>query len=285
MDKKHLAAIVTSLATCGSTPFSCNQTEVSVLTYNVHGLPESVAGTHPKDNMPQISPLLNDYDIPLIQEDFFYHPELSSKTEHLYHTPEEHYAQRGEETINPSGLTLFSIFPIENYFLERWYTCNGTYDQSSDCFAPKGFSAAYTEVMPGVWVDVYNCHMDAGNSEGDKAARDKQSEQLAFAINTRSPKRAVIVACDTNMDEEDELQLERLLSLTELKDSCRELDCPQPYNIDRILYRSGSAVQLEPISWYIPDEFVNEKGEDLSDHKPVAVDFKVTVELAQLPKQ
>lgn len=282
MNHKNLLAIIASLTTCGSGPISCEQTEISVLSYNVHGLPESVAGTHPKDNMPQISPSLNPYDIPLIQEDFFYHPELSSKIEHPYHTPEEYYAQRGEETINPGGLTLFSIFPIENYFLERWYSCSGTYDQSSDCFAPKGFSAAYAEVMPGVGVDVYNCHMDAGNSEKDRAARDKQIEQLASAIDARSPERAVIVACDTNIEEEDELQLERLLSLTGLKDSCRELDCPEPYNIDRILYRSGSWVQLEPISWYIPNDFVNEKGEDLSDHRPVVVDFKVTLGLLDL---
>src|SRR3989344_6493798 len=284
MNKKHLLALVASLTTCGSGPISCGEAEISVLTYNVHGLPEIISCSDPKENIPQISPKLNFYDIALIQEDFFYHPLLSSEVELPYRTPEEYYAQRGEETINPSGLTLFSIFPIENYFLERWYTCNGTYDQSSDCFAPKGFSAAYTEVMPGVWVDVYNCHMDAGGSEGDIAARDKQIEQLAESINNRSPYRAVIVACDTNMEEEDELQLERLLSLTDLKDSCRELDCPQPHNIDRILYRSGSAVQLEPISWYITDEFVNEKGEDLSDHKPVAVDFKVRVELVDLER-
>lgn len=282
MNEKYLFMFIASLATCGSTPISCKSAEISVLTYNVHGLPESVAGNHPQDNMPQISPLLNDYDIVAIQEDFFYHPQLSAEVEHPYQTPGEFYAQKEETIVNPSGLTLFSQVPIENYFLERWYACNGTYDQSSDCFAPKGFSAAYNEVIPGVWVDVYNCHMDAGDSVGDIRARNKQSEQLAYVLNTRSPYRAVIVACDTNMEEEDEYQLERLLSLTDLKDSCRELNCPEPYNIDRILYKSGSAVQLEPLSWYIPQDFVNEKGENLSDHMPVAVDFKVMVGLVDL---
>ncbi len=277
MNYKHLTAIIASLATCGSTPISCEQTEISVLTYNVHGLPESIAGTSPEENMSLISPLLNEYDVAAIQEDFFYHPQLSKEVEHPYRTPAEYYSQKNEMTINPSGLTEFSTVPLEDYFVERWYSCNGTVDQSSDCFAPKGFSAAYHEVMPGVWIDIYNCHMDAGNSPGDKATRDKQSEQLAFVLNNRSPYRAVIVACDTNMEQEDELQFERFLSLTGLKDSCRELNCSEPYNIDRIMYRSGAAVQLEPTSWYIPQGFVNEKGEPLSDHRPVVVDFKVTV--------
>ena len=92
MNKKHLAAIIASLTTCGSGPINCGEAEISVVTYNVHGLPESVAGTHPKDNMPLISPLLNDYDIVAIQEDFFYHHLLASSIAHPYRTPEEYYA-------------------------------------------------------------------------------------------------------------------------------------------------------------------------------------------------
>ena len=285
MNKKHLLGLIASVATCGSLPFSCGEAEISVLTYNVHGLPESITGSNPEENMPQISPSLNSYDIVAIQEDFFYHPALASSAEHPYLTPSEFYLQKGEELINPSGLTLFSIFPTEKYFLQRWWSCNGTVDQSSDCLAPKGLAAAEIEAMPGVMVDVYNCHMDAGNSEGDKLTRDKQIPQLAYLLNTRSPYRAVIVACDTNIEKEDELQLEQLLSLTGLKDSCQELDCPEPDRIDRVLYRSGISVQLEPLRWYIPKEFVNKKGEDLSDHKPVAVDFKISVGPAYLPLQ
>src|SRR3989338_3004215 len=282
MNKKSFLAIVASLATCGSAPISCEQTEISVLTYNVHGLPESVAGTHPKDNMPLISPLLNDYSIVAVQEDFFYHPLLAASVEHPYRTPAEYYAQLEEETVNPTGLSLFSRFSVENYVVQRLYTCNCTVDQSNDCFAPKGVAAADIEAIPGALVDVYNCHMDAGGSTGDGNARDSQILQLAQFLEARSSYRAVIVACDTNMDEEDQSQLEQMLLLTGLKDSCQELDCPEPDRIDRIFYRSGSWVQLEPTRWYIPNNFVNEKGEDLSDHKPVAVDFEVTLGLLNL---
>lgn len=278
MNKNYLALLALPLATCSSLPSGCKQNEISVLTYNVHGLPGFISDSNPKENIFQISPLLNSYDVVAIQEDFFFHRELSSAVEHLYRTPKESYIQRGEEIVSPSGLSLFSYFPVKNYFSQRWYTCNGTFDQFNDCLAQKGFSAAEIEAIPGAWVDVYNCHMDAGDSIGDKNARDKQILQLANFLDSRSPYRAVIVACDTNMGEDlDPLQLEQMLILTGLKDSCQELDCPEPRKIDRVFYRSGNWVQLEPTKWYIPDEFVNDKGEDLSDHKPVVVDFQITV--------
>lgn len=282
MNKNKLAMLALSLATCGSTPISCKSGEISVVTYNVHGLPEDIAGSSPEENMPQIGEKLNPYNIALIQEDWYYHPLLSSAVKHKYQTPAEFYLQRNEEIIDPSGLSLFSQFPIKNYTLRRWLDCNGTIDQANDCLAPKGVAVAEIEAIPGVWIDVYNCHMDAGDSAGDIDARNQQIKELASFIKIRSPSRAVIVGCDTNMKQVDEMQLEQLLFSTGLKDSCQELDCPEPYMIDRILYRSGSAVQLEPMSWYIPGNFVNNKEKDLSDHKPVVVEFSVTVGMSDL---
>ncbi|MBI4147471.1 hypothetical protein HY494_02355 [Candidatus Woesearchaeota archaeon] len=282
MNKNHFALLALSLATCGSLPNGCKQTEITVLTYNVHGLPEGFSDGNPKENMPAISPLLNSYDIVAVQEDFFYHNELSSATGLPYGTPPELYIRRKEETLNPSGLSLFSYFPVKNYFSQRWVACNGYMDQLNDCLAPKGVSVAEIEVISGVWIDVYNCHMDAGDSAGDKNARDLQIMQLVHVLDVRSPHRAVVVACDTNIEEEFPSQLEQMLTLTGLKDSCRELNCPEPGNIDRVFYRSGNWVQLEPTRWYIPDEFVNDRGEDLSDHRPVVVDFQITVAPAYL---
>lgn len=279
MAKKHLLALFASFSTCGSLPVSCSQAEVSVLTYNVQGLPGSITGRDTAENISQISPLLNSYDIALIQEDFFYHPELSGAAEHPYQIPREEdlYNEEGELMANASGLAGYSKFPIKNHINRRWFACNGIVDQKNDCLAPKGFSAAEHEITPNILVDIYNCHMDSGDSPGDVAARDRQIEQLAKFINTRSPRRAVIVACDTNMGEQDRPQLEQLLLTTGLKDSCKELNCLEPDRIDRIFYRNGTAVQLEPLRWYIPEGFVDKNGERLSDHEPVMVDFKVTV--------
>ncbi|MET0594862.1 MAG: hypothetical protein ABW133_19330, partial [Polyangiaceae bacterium] len=44
--------------------------EFTALTYNVAGLPEAFSGSQPATNTPLISPLLNDYDLVLVQEDW-----------------------------------------------------------------------------------------------------------------------------------------------------------------------------------------------------------------------
>ena len=41
-----------------------------MLTYNVAVLPDSLSSSHPSEYTPQISPLLNAYDVVVVQEDF-----------------------------------------------------------------------------------------------------------------------------------------------------------------------------------------------------------------------
>ena len=242
-------------------PTSCDQTEISVLTYNVYGLPESITGSNAAENILLISPLLNSYDIALIQEDFFIILSFPAPQNTLtkFRRKEIFTTKKENWWLTLAVLTNYSEFPLKNYVNRRWFFCNGIVDQKNDCLAPKGFSAAEHEITPNVLVDVYNCHMDAGDSPGDVAARYGQIEQLAKFLDTRSPRRAVIVACDTNMNEQDLPQLEQLLLTTGLKDSCQELNCPEPDRIDRIFYRNGAAVRLEPLRWYIPKEFEAQK--------------------------
>ena len=53
--------------------------EFLLLTYNVAGLPEGISSSHPRTNIPQISPMLNEFGIVLVQEDFSYHDLLVSE--------------------------------------------------------------------------------------------------------------------------------------------------------------------------------------------------------------
>lgn len=271
--KKYLPLLLTPFLT------NCKETEISVVTYNVHGLPSEVADTDPK-KIKQISPLLNEYDIVLIQEDFVYHSELAQEAEHPYQEPittselEESIKEQQRIEIK-NGLSSFSYFPTDKYFSQRWNACNGFFDASSDCLAPKGFSVAEYEIISGMKIDIYNFHLDAGDSPGDILARKKQIYQLAEFISRRSQYKGVIVACDTNLDEDDQNDLEQILTIAQLQDSCQVLNCPELYNIDRIMYKGSPWMQIQPLRWYIPEEFVDEKGEPLSDHRPVAVDFKI----------
>jgi endonuclease/exonuclease/phosphatase family metal-dependent hydrolase len=126
-----------------------------------------------------------------------------------------------------------------------------------------------------VEIDVYNLHMDAGNSTGDLTARAAQVDQLLLEIASRSVGRAIIVAGDTNINTsknaENVQMLAKLLQQAQLTDACVHTSCGEPERIDRVMYRSSAAVKLEALSWKIDTTFVDSAGVPLSDHDAVGV--------------
>src|SRR5690349_17993506 len=50
--------------------------ELNLLTYNVAGLPEGISSSHPQLYTSYISPLLNEFNVVQVQEDFNYHDSL-----------------------------------------------------------------------------------------------------------------------------------------------------------------------------------------------------------------
>lgn len=241
----------------------------SVLTYNVAGLPEGISGSNPEANMPVISPLLNDYDLAFVQEDFWYHEALIQSAQHPYQSdPKEKH-----KTVVDDGLNHFSIFPFSNFERHQWVACFGTLDNSNDCLAEKGFSVATFAIAPGVEVDVYNHHAEAGGGPEDNAAREAGFAQLSEFMTTHSAGKAVIVAGDTNLhgfDPTDEPVLAAFMAAQDLTDSCRSLDCGEE-SIDRVLHRSSDALSLKAVFWERPPQFVDAEGGPLSDHFPVHV--------------
>ena len=248
--------------------------EFLALTYNVAGLPEPLSSSQPSVNTPQISPLLNSYHLVLVQEDFWYHNELTAQANHPYQS--EPMWEQPDLLHMGDGLNRFSLFPLRPLTRITWIECFGVLDCSNDCLTTKGFSVSEAELEDDIVVDVYNLHMDAGSCDGDIGARRIQTEQLVEDINTRSTGQAVIVAGDTNLKSsrpDDMLSLDYLLLETGLQDACRFLECENEI-IDRILFRSSDLVFLTPLSWGLPPEFVDAEGHDLSDHIPVSVRFR-----------
>lgn len=243
---------------------------MQVLSYNVAGLPEGISQSRPRANMPQISRLLNEYDLVLAQEDFSFPDELRSALR-LAHQSSP--AQRTSPLGFGDGLSRFTRWPFDAFMRVRWRQCHGLISHGSDCLASKGFTVATHRLARGVEVDVYNFHMDAGRHPKDQRAREAQVDQLIRSVHLRSVDRAVILAGDTNLWEEDEPVLARLIEETGLRDACRQLGCVEPGRIDRVLYRSSAEVELEPAAWYTDEKFVDSDGEDLSDHLAVGVDF------------
>lgn len=250
---------------------AATQGRFSLLTYNVAGLPEFISQSDPVRNIPLISGLLNLYDVALVQEDFAYHAQLSSRALHPYRSEP---VIANEHNGMGDGLNLFSRVPFSAIERVTWKSCNGLFSDYSDCLTTKGFTVSVHHLAPGVELDLYNVHMDAGHSAGDVRARSEQAAQLLAHIAQRSRGRPVVVAGDTNTHADTEAILEGFRAAEGLVDACRALRCKNPRIIDRVLFRGSDGVALRPVSFTVDPRFVKRGGGDLSDHKAVGVQLE-----------
>jgi len=261
--------VLVLLAACGEPPVEEGAFEA--LTYNVAGLPQGLSGSDPAVNTAQIAPLLDAYDVVLVQEDFVYHDDLDAGASHPYRTEWE----EPDERPVGDGLNLFSDFPIADVDRVQWVACFGTTENASDCLAEKGFLVAEILLAPDLPLILVNHHAEAGGGPEDVAARAAGFEQMADYVVALGD-RAVLVGGDTNLhgnDPDDEPVLAAFMSATDTEDACRTLDCGDEH-IDRFLFRSGPDIALSPTSWDVADEFVDPEGEPLSDHPAIHVGFE-----------
>ena len=268
----------------------------TVLSYNVAGLPEGISSSHPKVNHPLISPLLNAYDIVAVQEDFAYDPLLRADLGFPYQSVKDDTAGEAGEQLGfayGDGLNTFSKTPFTDFTRVTWEECFGLFTNASDCLTPKGLSYERHEFAPGVFLDVYNWHADAGGAAEDQAARRSNTRQLYTAIADFSAGNAVIVLGDTNNRyTRDGDVMPEMLAAASLTDVWIELsrggvipaigaslgDCADETganceHIDKILYRGSASLVLEALEYDVPSHFVDAMGEPLSDHDPVFARF------------
>jgi len=272
----------------------------TALTYNVAGLPEGLSGSNPSVNTPLISPLLNDYDLVLVQEDWadpeppipgidFFHDDLVSQVTHPYLSAPAP-APQGQDPRRPSalvsdGLNRMSRFPFGTLTRVMWPNCFGGADTSdggaADCLSQKGFSVARTQLAPGIEVDVYNLHAEAGSTALDDQYSAEDFQVLAAHIVRHSAGRAVIVGGDFNLHTDrpfDGEVFDSFLAATGLVDVCAVVDCGADADeIDKFVFRSGGGVTLDALTHrFERDKFVRDDGEPLSDHDALAVTFRWT---------
>jgi endonuclease/exonuclease/phosphatase family metal-dependent hydrolase len=239
-------------------------------TYNVAGLPEGLSLVHPLATLPRVGQLLNAYDLVLVQEDFAY-PELLRKNLHLPYRSAAFV--RGEALHFGDGLSLFGKLPFGEATRIPWRACHGLVDSYFDCWTPKGLAQVRLEVSPGLSIDVYDVHLDAGTASGDRAARAAQLAQLMETVRRRSAGKAVVVGGDFNLTEEERVPFYMLSGSVGLVDVCAQLRCPEPWRIDRVLVRGSATLSLTPRAWRIDRSFRDARGQPLSDHRLVAVDL------------
>jgi hypothetical protein len=273
--------------------------ELSALTYNVAGLPEGLSSSQPATNTPYISPLLNDYDLVLVQEDWLtppnnpfglrvYHDILAASARHPYQSvpapcPLGMNPARTSALIS-DGLNEFSNFEFRETTRTAWEGCFGALGASdggaSDCGAMKGFSVAVHILAPGVEVDVYDLHGEAGSTPADQQLQETGYRQLAVFVKEFSAGHAILLGGDTNLHTEstnpDAAIWEGLLAATDLMDVCQSVECgADRTKIDKFAYRSSDTVKITPLSHrFERDKFVRPDGMRLSDHDALAVRFR-----------
>lgn len=275
-DGESSEAPIDGTSTTGQAPGAAGS--FSTLTYNVAGLPQGInADQFPEQHIPIISPLLNDYDAVVVQEDFEYPDLLRAEVDHEFQT-EPH---PGPATLNPiaraeaavgDGLNIFSRYRLGELDRVPWTECGVA---SGDCLALKGFAATTLALADEVSVDLYTLHVEAGGE--DTALRGGDLDQLAAYLDDNT-EGAVLLGGDWNLNYEDDPdgdQLRAFLKETGLQDVCDVLDCGADDDvIDRFLFRSGDDVTLTPTRHrFERDVFVNESGGPLSDHDPLAVEW------------
>lgn len=285
----------------GLAPLSAAAGTFSVVSYNVAGLPEGLSGSHPATNHPQISPLLNAYDLVGVQEDFAYHELLVADLTHPYQSIKDTNPGPWGEQLGfafGDGLNSFSRLPFGDFTRVTWNECFGLVSNASDCLTPKGLSFQRHEVAPGVFLDVYNWHADAGNDPEDQAARRSNTRQLYDYILANSADNAVIVLGDTNSRYTRASDvLPEMLAAVGLTDVWVELerggvlpaigsalsDCADPSagtceRVDKIMYRSSTSLLLEALDHEVLEAlFTDSAGAPLSDHDPVYAQFRYTL--------
>lgn len=278
--------------------------EIRALSYNVAGLPDILSGSNPENNTDLIGPLLNDFDLVLLQETWktpdpnplaptrVYHEILEGHSTHAFKSqmadqPLGTNPER-ESAFLADGLGVFSEYEMGPTTRVAWTGCFGGADTgdggAGDCLAMKGFSVATITLADGVEVDVYDLHAEAGRTATDQELQRADFEQLAAFIQEHSAGRAIILGGDTNLhtdeepdnpqDVEDTEIWESFLAATGLTDACAAVGCDDVGRIDKFAFRSGDGVELGVISRSVEtDRFTGPDGDQLSDHKALAATF------------
>lgn len=245
-------------------------TSLRVVAYNVHGLPPFITGDDTPGRLRQIGPRLDPFDVVALQEDF-----VDDGHRHLFEGRPHGTRLRFDAVlagrVQGSGLSLLARPRAVATHTEHFRTFAGVLDGANDGLASKGLQTARLELAPGVEVDVWNTHMDAGGRDADREARADQVAQALDALRERSAGRAVIFLGDTNLNARgDAAAIARLLDGAGLRCACeaarRERCCGR---IDRILWRSGAGLELTPVEWQVAPGFVDAQGRQLSDHEPI----------------
>jgi endonuclease/exonuclease/phosphatase family metal-dependent hydrolase len=264
--------------------------ELSVLSYNTHGLRGSFVDDDPAARFPQIGRLVNGYDVVLLQEDFAYHRSIRKNAWHGIQ-------RRGNpQDRNPianllapivcgrCGSGLSTLIDLGETALlaehrEAYRDYSGWFNARNDAWVTKGLLALRVRLPDGVVIDVYNSHLDAGKKPKrvrDQRTRDRQLAQLERAIRGFSGSGALIVAGDFN-EREDRANpsLREFVGALGLNESGARTDPRWRPRCDYIFYRGDARTEIALLEAGEAEEFRDASGRPLSDHPAIRARFQI----------
>lgn len=264
-------------------------TQFSVLAYNVQMRPVLDDTLYKAEN---IGPRINYFDVVGLQESF---DEKALLMESVRLPYQKHFTDfRSCLSIVDSGLSTVSRFPIVFTKTELYQDYAGF----SDSIASKGVILTRL-LIDGLYLDVYNTHMQAGDSVSENEARRGQAIQLVDFIKRHSTiGHSVLVIGDFNMSPQrrgrpfkdfhpnhysnDRDMRERTASFQFVIDELGMTDVHDALlhdkidDIERMLFRSGSNHDLRPLALAkVLKHFSSAVGKPLSDGMPLAVSFSL----------
>jgi len=265
--------------------------ELSVLSYNTHGLRGIFVEDDPAARFPAIGRLINGYDVVLLQEDFAYHRSIEAFATHAIR-------RRGNsQDRNPiadllapivcgdCGAGLSTLIDLGESSLigehrEAYQDYSGWFDARKDGWVTKGLLALRVRLPNGAVVDVYNSHLDAGKKPKrvrDHRTRERQLAQLERAIRGFSGTGAVILAGDFNAREDRRNpSLEALVAALGLRESGARTDSDRwRPRCEYIFYRGDARTEISLVESGEAGEFEDESGKPLSDHPAIRARFAI----------
>jgi hypothetical protein len=291
------AALFCLSAVASADPPAPSGTQLSVLSYNIHGLFRWIAADDPRDRMPTIGWLAGRYDVVGFQEDFEYHDIVRAQLQDsvgrrgngmgwdprrigakLLLAPfaifVPHFSPPYGAGISTFVRTAYAI--PDDYDREPYGVCFGWLGHNGDCWASKGYLRIGIQTPEGAVIDVYNTHLEAGPSAQSIETRRLQLDLLAGAIEMSSSRRALIVLGDFNAAFARPGDRAVILGFRErlgLLDTGAGPELPIWRERDFILYRSGALGTLSVEAAGEAREFVS-GGRALSDHPALTVRFR-----------
>jgi len=281
--------------------------ELRLVSYNIAGLPVKslFEGRSVQRDAAEIGRQVRaaGYDLLAVQEDFSNYRPLRRAL------GAPHYSFSKGNVPAGDGLDVFSQRPIYNVARVPWARSYGGFTYgAADEYTPKGFMRATMALAPGAYVDIYNLHAVAGAyteweapwHEPTTAGEVRRAgfEQLRDYIQEHSAGRALILLGDFNsvLWKVPDGLYDTLIEPLGLKDTWAELfnggkmaydgqgdwqggatrDAGSAEHIDKILYRSGGAVEFT-VAEAAAVPWITHRGRSLSDHDSWTATLRYTI--------